>query len=401
MALVDIAPWCSDAARTSAERPRLRRVATAGQAACFIARCLSYDNSTSDRAELQELLRGGRVDWPLVARLANCARLTPALDLGLARKALTDLLPGDFRAYLGMIRDLNRRRNRRIAQQSAEVFAALNEAGLRPVLMKGGLSLFEADMDEGVFMMADMDVLLPEEAFPLAHGVLRSLGYVSLGDPPVHVHALTYHRAGELATIDLHRRVGPQTRLLSAADARRAAMAVKAGPLELAGLCPTHRVLVLLMTYCLLEPQHLSGELPLKGLHELAVVCRRHGRSVDWTAIDDVVRRHTLHTPARAWFAMAYHLFRIPIPRALRGGPADRRHMHRCLLQLEHPYLSWPIRYAARLAWAFSALRIDYRYGCGLTGRPLAAARLHHATRILARRCRAHMPAAARTLLQR
>jgi hypothetical protein len=389
MTLIDSsAPWRADAAGALGDRRR--RVATPGQAARFIARCLSYENAASDRAKLQDLLRGGRVDWLLVARLANSFHLTPALDMGLASKALIDLLPADLRAYLAMIRDLNRQRNQQIARQSVEAFTALNAHGLRPVLMKGGISLFEADLDEGLFMMADMDALLPKEMFPLAHQALRSLGYVVLGESPAHGHALTFGRAGELATIDLHWRVGPQLRLLSAEDARQSATVLKAGRLDIAALCPTHRVLLLLMNYCLFEPHYRNYELPLKGLHDLAVVCRRHRKSIDWREIGEIVRRHPLESAACAWFDMASRLFRVPVPASLRG---DGRHMRRCLLQLDHPYIAKPIRFATRLPWVFSPLRMDYRYGCGLTGRSLLAARLHHAIAILGRRRPAAIPA--------
>jgi len=262
----------------------------------------------------------------------------------------------------------------------------LNAAGLRPVLMKGSISLFEADLDEGLFMMADIDLLLPEGTIAPAQRVLGSLGYVALGEPSAHDHALTFGRAGTLATIDLHRRVGPQLRVLSAEDACRSATALAAGSLDIAALCPTHRVLLLVMGYCLFEPHYRSGELPLKVLHDLAVVCRRHRKSIDWMHIADRIRRHALAPAAGAWFAMAHHLFRVPVPAFLRG---DGRHLDRCLLQLDHPRIARPIRYAALLGWVFSAMRMDYRYGCGLAGRPLQAARLRHAMFILRRRRRA------------
>jgi Uncharacterised nucleotidyltransferase len=368
--------------------PRIHRVATPGEAVWFVSRCLSYEDSATERAELQHLLRRGEIDWPLVASLANRAHLTPALHLGLQRKALTELLPSDCQLYLSMIHDLNQQRNRRIVQQSTELFTALNQQGLRPVLMKGGLSLFETGSDDGLFMMADMDALLAEKEIPLAYNVLRSLGYVKLGDPPAHAHALTFDRAGELATIDLHRCVGPQVRLLNPEEARLSATALAGSRLNLAGLSPTHRVLLLLMSYCLFEPQFRSFELPLKGLHDLAVICRRHGRSIDWTRIADVMRHHSLEAAARAWFTMAHHLLLVPIPRHLCRSRADRRHLRRCLLQLDHPQLARPLRFAARLAWIFGALRMDYRYGCGLSGLPLSTARLRHALGIVRRHLR-------------
>jgi len=363
------------------------RITTPADAAGFLGRCLSYDSAATSRADLGDLLKFGEIDWLVVASLSNQFHLTPALQIGLQRKALTFLLPSDLRAYLEMISALNRQRNRRIARQASEVFAALNSQGLRPVLMKGGLFLFEAAPDMGLLMMADMDVLLPNEEFPLACSILRALGYVSFGEPSPHAHAVTFHRAGELASIDLHLRVGPQIHLLTSADACRSAIALPERGLTLAGLSPTHRVLLLLMNFCLFEPQYCNRELPLRSLHDLAVISWRHGPNIDWVAIAETVARYSLDAPARAWFNMAHRLLGVPVPESLREDRTARRHARLCLLQLNLPWLARPFRYGTRLTWIFSAWRMDYRYGCGRKGWPLAATRLRHALGVLLRRC--------------
>ena len=78
-----------------------------------------------------------------------------------------------------------------------------------------------------------------------------SLGYITFGDMTHNAHALTFHKAGALATVDLHRHVGPQVRLLTIADARQSAMGFTSHNLGLAGISATHRVLLSLMNYCL------------------------------------------------------------------------------------------------------------------------------------------------------
>jgi hypothetical protein len=353
----------------------------------FLGRCLSYGDSASSRARLEKTLRAGEIDWLLVIGLSNQARLTAALDIGLQHKALSELLPPDLRSYLAMIRDVNRQRNRRIRWEATELFAAWNRCGIRPLLMKGGVSLFEADMDESLLMMADVDALVPEGEFPSACEVLHSLGYAALDDPPYRNHASTYCRPGELATIDLHRHIGPQLRLLTPVEAVRSAVALTAGSLDIAALCPTHRVLLLLMIYCVFEPQYRGGEIPLKGLHDLAIICRHHRANIDWEAISRVVHRHSLEAPSQAWFHMANLLLEVPIPRQLHDAAAAGRHLNRCLRQVRHPALARAYGRWAGLTWPFDRFRMDYRYDCGVAGRRLAAARVHHAA-VLARRFR-------------
>jgi hypothetical protein len=319
--------------------------------------------------------------------------LTPALDVGLQCKALAHLLPRDLRSYLGMISTHNRKRNRLIVAQAIQFFEALNSHGICPILLKGGLSLFEAALHEGLLMMADLDVLLPEEEFAVGCNILRSLGYITLGNTPNYAHATTFYKAGALATIDLHRHVGPQRRLLTAPDARRSAVSFASHSLDLAGLSATHRVLLSLMNYCLFEPQYCSHELPLRGLHDLALVCWQHRHRIDWDSITDTVRRSSLEVPARVWFNMARQLLSAPIPQAVCADSTTSRRLCLCLLQLNFLRLTRLFRFGSRLAWAFGAWRMDYRYGCGLRGWPLAAARLRHVTKVLLKRL--HIPAAS------
>ena len=372
---------------------RTGRVTKAAEAAWFVCRCLSYDGPPGIRTELAALLHRGRIDWLSVTDLSNRYYVTPALDVGLQCKALSHLLPRDLRDYLDMISSHNRKRNGLIVTQAIPFFEALNSHGICPILLKGGLSLFEAALHDGLFMMADLDVLLTGEEFDVGCNILRSLGYITLGDTPNYAHATTFYKAGELATIDLHRHVGPQRRLLTAADARRSAVSLASHGLDLGGLSATHRVLLSLMNYCLFEPQYRNHELPLRGLHDLAVVCWQHGHRIDWDAITDTVRRNSLEAPARVWFNMARQLLSAPIPQTVCAAGAPSRRLRLCVLQLSFPRLTWLFRFGSRLAWAFGAWRMDYRYGCGLRGRPLAAARLRHATKVLLKRLQ--IPAAS------
>jgi predicted transcriptional regulator len=382
-----LASWL-DATHLFERWSRNRRVATAAQTAWFIGRCLNYDGPANIRAELSDLLSCGEIDWLSVTRLSNRCFLTPALDMGLQCKALSYLLPDDLRSYLDFISSHNRRRNRLIVAQAIEFFEALNSRGICPILLKGGLSLFETDLHEGLLMMADIDVLLPEDEFAQGCRTLRSLGYITFGDMTHNAHALTFHKAGALATVDLHRHVGPQVRLLTIADARQSAIGFTSHNLGLAGISATHRVLLSLMNYCLFESQYRNRELPLRGLHNLAVVCRQHRHRIDWDAVSHAVHRNSLEAAARSWFNMARQLLFVPIPHALCTDRAASRHLCLCLLQLNFPRLTRVFRSGTRLAWVFSAWRMDYRYGCGLRGWPLAATRLRHAINVLLKRLR-------------
>src|SRR5262249_30484875 len=153
----------------------------------------------------------------------------------------------------------NRQRNHAIRDQALEVAATLNTVGIRPVLLKGSLGLFEDGVDDGVSMMTDIDVLLQESELATGAAALRSLGYFVLGDPPRHAHAWTFHRPMSLVTIDLHRHLGPQREVLTPMAARDAAVPVVSSGVMLAGLCPTDRALLLIMTFGIFERDYRNA----------------------------------------------------------------------------------------------------------------------------------------------
>lgn len=366
--------------------PEPLRVATEAQAARFLGRCLSYEETAVARSELPALLSRGDIDWLPVIYTANKCFLTPTFHFAMRRKSLTHLLPPDLRRYLELILIQNLERNRLIAAQAAEFIALLNRKGIRPILMKGAQSIFARELPDDVVMMADLDMLLPEPEFDVGCRILRSLGYVSFEGSPMSTHARTFHRTGALATIDLHRHVGPQTRLLTASDARRSAEHFARDGLEFAGLSATHRLLLSFMSYCLFEPEYWNRELPLRALHGLAVICRHYRCRIDWHWIDAIINRYSLARPLRAWLHLAQELFLVPLPDIWKADRWARTHSSACLLQLNHPRLGGVIRVAVKPFWIFDAWRMDYRYGCGVEGWPLAVTRLRHAMNIVSKR---------------
>jgi len=284
-----------------------------------------------------------------------------------------------------MILDLNRQRNHRIRLQAIEAIAAFNKHGIRPILLKGGLSLFEEGLDDGLLLMADVDILVQESEVLQAAAILRSIGYVTLEEDRGYAHALTFHRRATLATIDLHRHLGPQCRLLAPAAAQHAAITLPTGGVELAGLSPTHRVLLLMMTFAIFERHYRSGVIPLKGLHDLALIRCHHGDRIDWETIADTIRGHGISRAAQAWLHMANRLLHVSVPSALHETTAARLYLNRCLFQLDCPPLARVASQWGLFSWVFDRIRMDYRYRCGLRGWPLQSARIQHALGILAR----------------
>jgi hypothetical protein len=126
-------------------------------------------------AGLQPLLRRG-VDWEYLLDLGLRHGLLP-----LARERLRRLEPGLVpppvldRLERGYYTSL--RRNLRLAAGLAEAVAALQAAGIEPIVLKGGALAGTVYPDPGLRPMLDLDLLVPVAAMGRAGSALAAIGY--------------------------------------------------------------------------------------------------------------------------------------------------------------------------------------------------------------------------------
>jgi len=94
---------------------------------------------------------------------------------------------------------------------------ALEKASIPVMLLKGALLAYWVYNDSAARQVGDVDLLVPEGAFPEAIKALASKGYYP--DRPIHTHERTLRAHGIPLTIDLHRALFPKYRYrLSARD---------------------------------------------------------------------------------------------------------------------------------------------------------------------------------------
>lgn len=352
----------------------------------FLGKCLSYRDIATMIADVRASLANERTDWPMIAAVANRHAITPALWAAINRKQLADLVPTDVSAYLELLYNANRQRNRLVREQTLEVVRSLNHHGIDPILMKSVLTLFEVGCDEGASIMSDVDLLVAQRELPRAISAMRSLGYDLLFDPPAYAHASTFHRPMSLATVDLHCDIGPQRALLTPAAASTASEPISRSDVAMSGLAVSHRVLLLVMNFGVFERDYLAGHIPMKGLQDLAGLCHRRGREIDWEYVFRTTSDNDIGAQAAAFFHMASELMGIPVPIYPRQGGRAQRYLNQCALLLAYPTFGRVARAYAQVAWPFDRIRMDYRHHCGTRGTPLAAARVRHVIEVLRRR---------------
>ncbi len=296
------------------------------------------------RGEAVPAERLGEVDWLAVFQLANDQLLTPALFAALARSHQLLDLPTDAADYLAMVHRLNGDRNRTLRRHAIEIAGQLNQRGVAPVLLKGGLALFEGPYaDPAQRMMRDLDILVPAEERGAAVMALGKLGYrLSRQYPPGH-HAIgDFARPGDAGSIDLHTELIDSTYVLPAAEVRSRAALKEVEGVRFLVPSPTDRILHNVLHAQIHFLGHFyRGELSLQQIHELVALAGHFGAAIDWDFVAGRLREHRLTTALESYLLAANSLFGFTWPLAGPPGAGAWVHYRRCELQHRVPALRW------------------------------------------------------------
>jgi hypothetical protein len=263
------------------------------------------------------------VDWESTLAFANEELVTPELYAAIDSAGLGDRLPPDVGAYLKYLHDLNRIRNERMRQQLIEVIKVWNDAGLVPIVLKGGLDLLNKAEAMTFRMVMDLDLLFDPAEIDTAVRAAEVLGYRPVERDP-GPHAFTYlARSAGPAFLDLHRGLLCFSHLLPVEGLRRRAIPVQRDGVRT--LVPSgedqlmHRVLHDMVH----SAGHRNGTISLRGLTDFTRIVKANS-TLDWAAIFSDLKRHSAHNVLRAQAYAARELLGVEVPQTIAGGPAAR-----------------------------------------------------------------------------
>lgn len=350
-----------------------------------LARVLRVDADEGDDARLRRELQSGELDWSCLLRLADREYATTTLAAALSRRRLLECLPEPVRGALQRRHLMGAAVNQRIRRQTEEAAAILNAEGCTPVVLKGGLHLFEAPAEEiGARVLRDLDLMVPADRLDACIAALRRAGYVPEGEHEGWTyHYRPLHHPDHLVPIELHVQPGEQRRFMSPEEAWREAVPLPAGTLSMLALGPTHRVAHNVFHSEVQDAGYALGEVWLRQLHDLALICRRFEDAIDWQALVARMRQHGLEPAFRARMHLASELLGAPLAGLATGSWRCRLHLRRCLAQQRWPALADRMRWMAGVLGPVRAHHIDLIYGSGTHGLRLHAQRARHAGRLL------------------
>jgi hypothetical protein len=295
---------------------------------------------------LRDDLDGGTLAWESVVELASRQLVTPALYQGLAEKDLLPELPADVQSYLETVHELNGERNRRIAGQLHEIIAALNRAGIEPVLLKG-VAYLAGDLyrDPAARVIGDIDLLVSGEELPAAVAALAAIGYREAGIDDfsfaAHHHHTPLGRDDDPALVELHSEplARPFAPLLAAARMRAGARPVDADGRRFRLPALQDQVLHNIAHAQLAERHYWLAKVALRPLTDLARLRLTGEAEIDWREILSVFDRAGHGSACRAWLMTAEQLFGQRPPAGVRPDLGARIGCWRIRQQSRHPWL--------------------------------------------------------------
>jgi hypothetical protein len=286
----------------------------------------------------------GPPDWLRTIEAANDQLLTPALWGALRRSGQAAVLPADACNYLATLHRLNCERNRALKAQAIKLIGALNEAGITPALLKGGLALFDGPYaDPADRMMRDLDILVPERSRPAAIAVLGRLGYRVVKQYEAGHHAFgDFARTGDPGCVDLHTELIDPSYVLPAAEVWARGRQKEVDGVWYLSPSATDRVM-----HNVLHAQihylgnFYRGEMQQQQIYELAALARHFGPAIDWRFVQDRMRAHRLTTALQSYALGAHHLLGLDWPFTQPPTLAARVHYRRCELLVAIRALQW------------------------------------------------------------
>jgi hypothetical protein len=311
-------------------------------------------------------------DATLLEALFNFAveqGVMPALHLTIGRNPASPLTRS-ARAVLLLRYEANKRRNRLLRETMGEIATAAARRGLTLMALKGAAWVLEDPSEFAAWRaMIDLDLLAPEAQFSQVPALLGELGF-----RPVqrrrrffgtrrfagHFHHIPYRRAGDPFTVEVHRHVGWDPRILPTATMFEHSRSVAPGlSIPAPWSAALHAIAHWQVQHDAFrrgEPQTIGG---VKCALDVARFLKR--TDVDWFALAAYAQSVGLTRPFEAGVGLAAELFAINPPAGVVPDEVGARRASFLEEIYSSPAYRWRIARRARISAVWDCARPMYR----------------------------------------
>jgi len=287
--------------------------------------------------------------------LANQSLITPLWSRALKASGAFHALDPDLQAFLDDVCERNVERNQRLQDQLADAVAALNKAGIRPVLLKGSAvaALCAPEADDRI--LADLDLLVRPTEAGAALEALREAGFPVLAQYPgdaVHVVA-ELGRPTDVGPIDLHQRPPGPPGMAEPSDLReRCVTVIIPNGGEALVPCPELQIYFLMLHDQFHDGDFWRGGFDMRHLVDIALLSRR---GVDWDYLKSLCRTKLVWNALGAQLVAARRFAGAAIPASATGFFSQVHHI-RHLEQYRRPFLALPLAFFGAVIEALNLL---------------------------------------------
>lgn len=221
-----------------------------------------------------------REEWSALFRLAEAHRMLPMVFQGVYNcPAAREADAGVMRYYRMCSMQMMVLQTRRTAQ-FREVLKALQDAGVRPLLIKG-ITCRELYPNPDHRLSSDEDVLIEPEQFALCHQVLTKLGFTT-ENPQDPAYELSYIRSGDGMLLEIHRSLFPENST-AYGDMNRFFRDVHSRSVVQRGIPTLHPTDHMLFLLCHAFKHFLHSGFGLRQACDLILYANAYGREIDWS----------------------------------------------------------------------------------------------------------------------
>jgi hypothetical protein len=265
------------------------------------------------------VLVSGVVDWPALVELAVREGTAPLLHSHLDRLGLLDRLPLPARQRLTQVAGGVWAANAALARNWGEATAALREAGIETVTLKGMALANTVYREPGLRPMADVDLLVRPGDHAVALATLRELGYRTPGEAADRLGAS--RSFAELvrdgARIDLHWHAARYLRFESVVEIDHDGLWRRARPLVAQGGSSRMPAPEDLLLHLVLHLTLGSDFARVLWYADIDAAVRRFASELDWDRLEAEADRWRVRALTGWTLGVVAHSFGTPLPRGL------------------------------------------------------------------------------------
>jgi Uncharacterised nucleotidyltransferase len=281
-----------------------------------------------------------QADWMSLLGLANDTLTTPALmDFATGCK---DRIPDEVHGYIKEMFERNVVRNDRLAAQLAETVAAINGAGVTPILLKGAAMLATAARPHwGSKLMSDLDIMVLPDQVETTMAALLAAGYSVDTEPPPGAGKwyVDLRRPDDVGMVDLHRELpGPAFFYRSSDWLTQHCRTVTVGQGTAYVPSATFQALILTIHDQFQDYDYWVGDLDVRHLIELRDLAASP-EGIDWEVLAALTPSRLARNALETQLVGLSRLLGVDVPARMRSRLVPRLQHQRRLAQARHPLL--------------------------------------------------------------